>query len=57
MMDNLPWILLVLACPVGMLLMGGVMWLMAKGGGLFHRDSSKPTDSATEVEPSRVEPR
>ncbi len=41
MMDSIPWILLVLACPIGMLLMGGVMWLMAKGGGVFGRDDSE----------------
>ena len=52
MMENLPLILLVLACPIGMLLMGGVMWLMAKGGGLFRRDAAERPEPPTEVKAS-----
>lgn len=49
-MENLPWILLVLACPIGMLLMGAIMWIGAKGSGLFGRKESEQRQSGGEIE-------
>ena len=39
-MENLLPLLLVLACPVGMLLMAGVGWIVAKLSGVFERETS-----------------
>ena len=41
-MENLLPLLLVLACPVGMLLMAGVGWIVAKLSGVFDRRSPSP---------------
>ena len=42
-MENLLWILPLVACPLGMLLMGAVVWVAAKLG----LRSSEPTEEST----------
>ena len=49
-MENLPLILLVLACPIGMALMGAVMWVAGKSAGLFGRKDSERAPSPGEAE-------
>jgi hypothetical protein len=46
-MEELPLILLVLACPLGCVLMGAVMWIAGKSAGLFGRKDSERTPSET----------
>jgi hypothetical protein len=48
-MEELPLILLVLACPIGCVLMGAVMWIAGKSAGLFGRGDSQG-HSGSEVE-------
>jgi hypothetical protein len=38
-MNDVSWILLGLACPLGMLMMGAVGWVVAKLSGVFDRRS------------------
>lgn len=38
-MHDVSWILLALACPLGMLVMGAVGWVVAKLSGVFDRRS------------------
>jgi hypothetical protein len=48
-MEELPLILLILACPLGCVLMGAVMWIAGKGSGLFGRKDSETRDPDAEV--------
>lgn len=44
-MHDVSWILLALACPLGMLVIGGVGWAVAKLSGVFgHRSPSTESD-------------